>query len=106
MNRLIASLCLTLMAAAAPTLVAHDMTYLGTVATVAPAKLVVNVTDEKTKKTSAMTFAITEKTRIIRGEKSVTLADAHIAKNERVAVTINHDEPGQTATIIRLATRK
>ena len=107
MNKLLSTfLCLGLVALAGSSLAAHDVTYLGTVVSAVPTKVVVNVTDEKTKKTTAMSFAITTKTKIVRGEKAVAFADAHMTKEERVAVTINHEEPGQKATLIRLPARK
>lgn len=106
MRFLVVSLCLGLTAVAGASIAAHEMTYLGTVAAVVPTKVDVNVVDAKTKKTSSMSFAVTPKTKIIRGEKAVTFAEARIEKGERVAVTINHDEPGQKATLIRLGARK
>jgi hypothetical protein len=57
----------------------------------------------RTARPGAKTFAVTKQTRILRGGKTVTFADAHIVKDERVAVTIDHDQPGQKATLIQLA---
>jgi len=83
---------------------AHEVTYKGTVISVEPAKLQVKVIDDKDdKKTTPMTFAITDKTKIFRGDIELKLADAKIVKDERVAVTINHDEAGYKALEIRLA---
>ena len=84
-------------------LAAHEETYKGTVITLKEKKLEVLVLNEKTKKEARMVFELTDKTKIFRGTAQVKLADAHISKEERVAVTINHDAQGQKATVIRLA---
>jgi len=85
------------------TLLAHEETYKGTVVSVATAKIQVKVIDEKTKKESTMDFTITAKTKVLRGEKVVAFADAKIQKDERIAVTVNHDVSMTDATVIRLA---
>lgn len=87
-------------------LLAHEVTYKGTVVAVEAARLRVSVIDDATKKTTPMDFAVTEKTRVFRGDTAVGFAQAHVQKGERVAVTINHDEPGEKATEIRLAAVK
>ena len=86
-------------------LVAHEETYKGTVMAVDAAKVQVKVIDEKSKKEIAMDFVVTVKTKVLRGDKTVSFADARIQKDERIAVTVNHDEPGHKATVIRLAAR-
>ena len=82
---------------------AHEETFRGAVIALNKEKLEVMVINEKTKKDAPMVFEITAKTRVFRGDKEVKIADAHITKDERIAVTINHDTPGQKATIVRLA---
>lgn len=82
---------------------AHEETYKGTVITIEAAKIQVKIVDEKTKKESIMEFGVTAKTKIYRGSKTVAFKDAKIQKDERIAVTINHDVPGHDATVIRLA---
>ena len=84
-------------------LAAHEETYKGTVIALKKNKLEVLVLNEKTKQEAPMVFELTDKTKILRGTAVVKLADAHITKEERIAVTINHDVPGQKATVIRLA---
>ena len=84
-------------------LLAHEETYKGTVIAVKDQTLEVRVMNEKTKKNEPMMFEVTAKTKVLRGEKEVKFADAHIAKDERIAVTVNHDEAGHKATVIRLA---
>lgn len=87
-------------------IVAHEMTYKGVVVSVDARKLVAKVTDDTTKKESSMAFDITTATKIYRGDKKVTFEAAGIVKDERVAVTIDHDEPGDKALEIRLAAAK
>ncbi len=88
------------------TLLAHEVTYRGTVIAVAAAKIQVKVTDEKTKKEAPMDFAVTAKTRVLRGDKTVPFGDARIQKDERISVTVNNDEEGHKAIVIRLAAQK
>jgi hypothetical protein len=89
-------------------LYAHDETFKGTViatevTTLKVTKLKVKVIDDKTKKESDMEFVVTAKTKVLRGDKEVKFADAHVTKGERIAVTVNHDESMTDATVIRLA---
>ena len=83
-------------------LLAHEETYKGTVVSVVAARVQVKVIDEKTKKESTMDFTITAKTKVLRGDKVVTFAEAKIQKDERIAVTVNHDVSMTDATVIRL----
>jgi len=93
---------------AATTILAHEVTYEGVVAAIKPnryaassellATLEVKVSELK----RPMVFDITQKTRLWRGERSVSFADALIRKDERVTVTVNHDDPNEGATEIRL----
>ena len=89
--------------AASMALVAHDMVFKGTVSSIKNDKIEVKVIDEKTQKESPMTFQITDKTKVFRGEHEVKFADAHVQKNERIAVTVNHDVSATKATVVRLA---
>ena len=88
---------------AGTSLLAHEETFKGTVIATQDAKLQIKVIDDKTKKESAMDFTITVKTKVLRGDKVVTLADARIQKDERIAVTVNHDVSMTDAVVIRLA---
>lgn len=94
-----------LVAAGSP-LLAHEETYTGTVAAVEAAKVQVKVVDQKSKKETTMDFGVNAKTKILRGDKTVSLSEARIQKDERIAVTIDHDVPGHNATMIRLAASK
>lgn len=97
---------------AATTILAHEVTYEGTVAAIRPnpyavssgiiATLEVKVSDLK----RPMVFDITQKTRLLRGDSAVSFAEARIKKDEPVAVTVNHDEPDEGALEIRLAAQK
>ena len=87
------------------TLLAHEETYMGTVISAGAAKVQVKVIDEKSKKETTMDFAVTTKTKVFRGEKSMPFADARVQKDERIAVTVNHDVSATDAVAIRLATK-
>lgn len=99
-----ALLAVLLVGAAATVARAHEQTFKGTVITVKEQKIeVLVVVDEKAKKDKPMVFEVTPATKVYRGTAEVKFADAHISKDERIAVTINNDVPGQKATVIRLA---
>jgi hypothetical protein len=98
---------------------AHEVTYNGTVVALQVTKyaqpgggarevqeLEVTVVDAKTKKPSKRVFTITDKTRLLRDGKPVTVAQAAVQKDERVAVVVDHDVPGDLAIEVRLQARK
>lgn len=87
-------------------LLAHDETYMGTVVTVAPAKIQVKVVDQKSKKDTTMDFGINAKTKIMRGDKTLPFAEARIRKDERIAVTVNREVSGDNAMMLHLAAPK
>ena len=86
------------------TLLAHSVT--GTVVSVKPASIIVSVVDETTKKPVSMTFDLNKDTKIMRGTKTVTFAEAKIQKGEKVSVTIDHDVDEHLATILKLDAAK
>lgn len=88
---------------AGASLLAHEETYKGTVLTIEATKIQVKVIDDKTKKESPMSFSVNAKTKVLRGDTLVSFADAHIQKDERIAVTVNHDDDATVALVIRLA---
>jgi hypothetical protein len=89
------------------TLRAHEMMYRGTVVEVQAAKIAVKTTDDKTKKTETVWLAVNKDTKVKRGEVPVPYGEAHIAKDERIVVIVNHDaETKMLATEIRLAPAK
>ena len=94
---------LTLPLIAAPV---HDIVHKGTVVSADAKTLRVSVPDEKTKKPVTMTFEHDRETTILRGEKTVSFAEARIQKGEPVAVTINHDDFPNFALVVRLNERK
>ena len=49
-----------------------------------------------------MTFSIDKETKILRGDTLMTYAEARIQKDEKVAVTIDHDFDESYAFVIRL----
>ncbi len=83
---------------------AHEMMYRGTAVEVQPSKISVKTTDDKTKKTETVWLAVDKNTKVKRGDVPVPYAEAHIAKDERIVVIVNHDaETKMLATEIRLA---
>ncbi len=93
---------------------AHEVTHTGSVVTLETAKyaqpnggsrevveLEVAVVDSKTKKLTNRVFTISDKTRILRAGKPVKVADAAARKDEKVAVVVDHDKPGDDAIEVR-----
>jgi hypothetical protein len=120
MKQIISSvLALALLVVFAPAMSAHEVTYRGTVVkqetgryaqpgggTREVQELHVTVVDAKTKKPSERVFVIVDATRILRGQAAVSLAAANIQKGESVAVTVDHDKPGDEAISVRLEPRR
>jgi hypothetical protein len=92
------------------TVLAHEVTHNGTVVALKTAKyaqpsggsrevreLEVAVVDPKTKKVANRVFTITDKTKITRAGKAVAVADVTAQKDEKVAVVVDHDKPGDEA---------
>jgi hypothetical protein len=101
------------------TVSAHEVTHNGTVIALKTAKyaqpsggsrevreLEVAVVDPKTKKVANRVFTITDKTKITRAGKPVTAADVTAAKDEKVAVVVDHDKPGDEALQVRFQAAK
>jgi type V secretory pathway adhesin AidA len=98
---------------------AHEVTHNGTVIALKTSKyaqpnggsrevreLEVTVVDPKTKKPSNRVFTITDKTRLIRGGKPMKAAELTAAKDEKVAVVVDHDKPGDEAIEVRFQATK
>jgi hypothetical protein len=98
---------------------AHEVTHTGTVVALKTAKyaqptggtrevreLEVAVVDPKTKKVANRVFTITDKTTITRAGKPVTAADVTAQKDEKVAVVVDHDKPGDEAIRVQFAAAK
>jgi hypothetical protein len=95
---------LTLVVSARAVVFAHDVLYPGTVLSVEAERLHVKTVDPESKKDLNLWFAVTRDTRVKRGDRVVTYADAKIAKDERIVVVVNHDaEVKNVATELRLA---
>jgi hypothetical protein len=103
----------------APLVLAHEVTYRGTVVkqetgryaqpgggTREVRELHVAVVNAKTKKPSDRVFVIVDATRIFRGQATVALAAANFQQGESVAVTVDHDKPGDEAITVRLEQRR
>jgi hypothetical protein len=101
------------------TLSAHQVTHNGTVVALKTAKyaqpsgesrevreLAVAVVDPKTKTVANRVFTITDKTKITRAGKAVTSADVIAQKDEKVAVVVDHDKPGDEAIQVRFESAK
>ena len=93
---------------------AHEVTHNGTVVALKTARyaqpsggtrevreLEVAVVNPKTKKVANRVFTITDKTNITRAGKPVPTADVTAQKDERVAVVVDHDKPGDEAIQVR-----
>lgn len=92
--------------AASPAVNAHPMTYQGTVLAVQLAKLQVRAVDPMTKKEGDYWFAIDKDTKVTRGGKKVSYADAKIAAGERIVVIVDMDaETKMLAEEVRLAAK-
>lgn len=99
-----------------PLVSAHEVTHNGTVVALKTAKyaqpgggtrevreLEVAVVDPKTKKVANHVFTITDMTKITRAGKPVASADVSAQKDEKVAVVVDHDKPGDEAIHVRFA---
>ena len=93
---------------------AHEVTYQGTVIELKIAKyaqpggatrevreLSVKTVDPKTKKPIDKVFVITSATKVERAGKPVQVANVTAKKDEKVAVVVDHDKPGDEAIRIR-----
>ena len=103
-----------------PTLLsAHEETHTGTVVALVTAtyaqpsggarevrELEVAVVNPKTKRVANRVFTITDTTKITRAGKPITTADVTAQKDERVAVVIDHDKPGDEAIHVRFDAAK
>jgi hypothetical protein len=87
---------------AGTTLLAHEVTFKGTVVSVDKTSVKVTVVDEKTKKPVQKSFDFDKETKILRGNKKVSIEQAGIVKGEKISVTIDHDVDETLAIVIRL----
>ena len=106
MKTLAALLVAVTTVASTATLLAHEITFKGTVVSVDATSVKITVIDEKTKKPVVKTFDYDKDTKILRGDKLVPFADAKIQKNEKISVTIDHDADETLAIVIKLDPKK
>lgn len=85
-------------------LFAHE--FKGTVVTATATALELTVIDETTKKPATMTFDVNRDTKIYRGAKVVTFAQARIVKGEKITVMVDHDGDQRLATVLKLGEAK
>ena len=84
---------------------AHEMTVQGTVSAIETSRIQIKTGKEKAG-VSPEWYPIGAKTRIKRGNKTVTLADAKIEVNERAVLIVDHPTKGPVVTKeIRVAPR-
>jgi len=93
---------------AATDLIAHLITFRGTVVKVETTRIQVKAVGEDGKEIpEPMWFAPNEKTKILRGDKRVSLPEAAIKVNERIVVIVDHaDDDRMVVVEIRLAEAK
>jgi hypothetical protein len=84
----------------------HEVTYKGTVVSADDKKVTVTVVNAKTKKPENFGFSFDKETKVLRGDKVVTYAQARIQKGEKIAVTVDHDLDENLALVIRLDEKK
>src|SRR5262245_19875884 len=86
-------------------LLAHEMVVKGTVAAIEASRLQVKTGLEKSG-VAPTWYPFDAATKVKRGDKEMSVADAHIAVNERVVLIVDHPEKGPMKTKeIRLAAR-
>jgi hypothetical protein len=115
----VTSTAAALLVAGVATLSAHEVTHNGTVVALTTAKyaqpsggsrevreLEVAVVDPKTKKVANRVFTITDKTKFTRAGKAVAVADVAAQRDEKVAVVVDHDKPGEEAIQVRFESAK
>ncbi|MGH9407995.1 MAG: hypothetical protein ACRD1V_00920 [Vicinamibacterales bacterium] len=84
---------------------AHPMTFKGTVATVERTRMQVKTGEEK-KGEAPPWLLISETTKVLRGSTTVTFDQAKITVGEKVVVNVDHDADGvMRAVEIHLAAR-
>ena len=91
--------------AAAAELAAHLITYRGTVLKVEAARIQVKaVAEDGADIPEPLWFVPTEKTKILRGDRRVSLPEAAINAGERIVVIVEHSDDDKVTVIeIRLA---
>ena len=84
-------LAITFACLASSAVLAHPMTHQGTVLTVEAARIEVKTVDEKTKKEDKVWFVVDKTTKVKRGDKLVSYANAKITAGERIVIIVDMD---------------
>lgn len=108
MSRRLLICCLAVMLfAGAAQISAHPMTIKGVVVAVDKTRLEIAPLDDKSDKPGKPEWhVIGPKTKLLRGEKRVTFANAKIAADERVVLLLDHGSDGKMTVVeVRLAAR-
>ena len=105
-SRAFAIIAVLLVCVSGAVLLAHEVTYKGTVVSADAASLNVSVINQKTKKPEVVRFDVDKDTKFLRGEKLVTFTEARIQKNEPISVTVNLDDAEDYAQVVRLQAKK
>ena len=83
---------------------AHEVTYLGTVLAIEATRVQVRTTDPDTKKDLTAWFIVNKDTKVKRGDKVLSYAEAQLMKGERIAIVVDHDAKTRMLAVeIRLA---
>jgi hypothetical protein len=97
---------MVVMALGTTVVLAHKVTFKGTVVSATATGIKVTVVDEKTKKPSTMAFDMDKETEIFRGAKKVTFAEAKIQAGDSVSVTVDHDTDETLALTVKVDVKK
>jgi CRISPR/Cas system Type II protein with McrA/HNH and RuvC-like nuclease domain len=101
-----AVVCSAILALASVAAAPHLLTFKGTVVLVEKETIKMNAVDPETKKVTAKSFFFDDKTKFLRGDKVVKVADAKILKGESISVTVDHDLDEDLAQTVRLGAAK
>jgi hypothetical protein len=106
-RRLLVTCLAAIFLAGVADLSAHPMTIKGVVVAVEKTRVQVAPLDDKSDKPGKPEWhLIGPKVKILRGDKTVTLASAKIAVDERIVLMVDHGSDGKmTVTEVRLAAK-
>jgi hypothetical protein len=84
---------------------AHEMTVRGTVAAIEPTRIQIKTGEEKAGQSPAW-YPIDAKTKIKRGAKTMSFADARIGVDERIVAIVDHPTKGASVTPGQMLSRE
>ena len=76
---------------------AHEITFKGTVVKVEGSRIEVDTVDDKAQH-KRMWFAVTDQTKVLRGDRVVSIADARIELKERIVIVVDHADEATSPT--------